>query len=390
MRKISIFGSTGSVGQTTLRVIENDPDAFEVVVLSGHRNAALLAKQVDRFNPRIAVVADADTAQELAEQVNYKSVKILFGQDGLLEAARQQVDVLMSAIVGFAGLAVSLEGSEHANVLALANKESLVCAGTILKETCAQYDTKLIPVDSEHSALYQCLRGEKTSEVERLILTASGGPFLHMSTEQMRVATPQMAVKHPNWDMGQRISIDSASMFNKAMEVIEAKELFDVSPDRIEVVVHPQSIIHSMVGFCDKSIVAQMGPPDMTGAIGFAMNFPQRRPLVQERLDFTKLSRLDFQPVDNLRFSAINLAHRAMSLGPLAGAVFNASKEKGLDLFIAEKIGFLDMAEMVSKALDAYTDLSSGLDDTIDSVIEIDARTRDHVTTIAARGGVNV
>lgn len=390
MRKVSVFGSTGSVGQTTLNVVAKDPDAYQVEVLSGHKNVALLAKQINTFGPKIAVVSDEAAAKELAKAVDTSRTEILFGQDGLRNAASEPVGVMMSAIVGFAGLEVSMLGAQHASLLALANKESLVCAGPLLRRACEYHGTKLVPVDSEHSAIYQCLRGERLSDVERILLTASGGPFLHMSTEQMSRATPQMAADHPNWDMGQRISIDSASLFNKAMEVIEAKELFDLEPDQIEVVVHPQSIVHSMVGYTDRSIIAQLGPPDMTGAIGFALNYPDRRPLPQERLDFAKLSRLDFQPLDSSRFPAVGLAHKAMKTGELAGAVFNAAKEKALDCFISETIGFLDMAVLVEKALQHYDVLADKLDLTLDSVAEIDARTRKYISRVAAEEALYV
>jgi len=237
-------------------------------------------------------------------------------------------------------------------VLALANKESLVCAGGLLRRTCATHGTRLIPVDSEHSAIFQALQGERTAEVDRIILTASGGPFRDWTREAMREVTPAQARAHPNWDMGERISIDSAAMFNKALEVIEAQALFDVNPERIEVLVHPQSIVHSMVGFRDGSILAQLGPSDMRVAIGYALNWPDRRDLPVERLDFARLARLDFGPADAERFPALRLARRVIEMGGLAGAVFNAAKETALDAFLAGRIGFLDMAELVEHVLE--------------------------------------
>ena len=237
-------------------------------------------------------------------------------------------------------------------MLALANKESMVCAGELLKRTCAAHGTRLIPVDSEHSAIFQALQGERIAEVERIILTASGGPFRDWSVKRMTTATPSQAKAHPNWDMGERISIDSATMFNKALEVIEAHALFDVNPERIEVLVHPQSIVHSMVGFRDGSIIAQLGPSDMRGAIGYALNWPERRSLPVERLDFAAIGRLDFTPADPERFPALRLAREVLTLGGLAGAVFNAAKEAALDAFLAGAIGFLDMAVLVEHVLE--------------------------------------
>jgi 1-deoxy-D-xylulose-5-phosphate reductoisomerase len=258
----------------------------------------------------------------------------------------------MSAIVGAAGLAPSLRVAGHGGVLALANKESLVCAGDLLKRTCAAYGTRLIPVDSEHSAIFQAMQGERAETVERLILTASGGPFRDWSARRMGSATPAEARAHPNWDMGERISIDSATMFNKALEIIEARALFDVNPDRIEVLVHPQSIVHSMVGFRDGSLIAQLGPSDMRGAIGYALNWPERRALPVERLDLAAIGRLDFAPPDPERFPALRLARDVLALGGLAGTVFNAAKEAALDAFLARRIGFLDMAVLVEHVLE--------------------------------------
>jgi 1-deoxy-D-xylulose-5-phosphate reductoisomerase len=258
----------------------------------------------------------------------------------------------MSAIVGAAGLAPGLELARHGGVLALANKESLVCAGDLLRRTCDAHGTRLIPVDSEHSAIFQALRGERTAEVERLILTASGGPFRDWSRGRMATVTPAQARAHPNWDMGERISIDSATMFNKALEVIEARALFGVRPDQIEVLVHPQSVVHSMVRFEDGAILAHLGPSDMRGAIGYALNWPERRALPVERLDFAAIGRLDFARADPERFPALRLASQVLELGGLAGAVFNAAKEAALDAFLAGAIGFLDMAVLVEHVLE--------------------------------------
>jgi 1-deoxy-D-xylulose-5-phosphate reductoisomerase len=353
-RRVSIFGSTGSVGQNTVSLLagQGGAEAYDVVALSGSGNVPLLARQAGELRAWIAVTADVEKLPELEAALAGTGVEAAAGPEALCAAAAEPVDWAMSAIVGAAGLAPGLEAARHGGVLALANKESMVCAGDLLRRTCAERGTRLIPVDSEHSAIFQALAGGKATEVERIILTASGGPFRNWTPAQMAAVTPAQARAHPNWDMGERISIDSATMFNKALEVIEAAALFDVHHDAIEVLVHPQSIVHSMVGFRDGSILAQMGPSDMRGAIGYALNWPERRALPVERLDFAALGRLDFAPADPERFPALRLAAEVLALGGLAGAVFNAAKEAALDAFLAGAIGFLDMAVLVEHVLE--------------------------------------
>ncbi len=353
-RRISIFGATGSVGQNTVSLLaeQGGAEAYEVVALTGARNVALLAEQARKLRARVAVTVDPALLEELRAALEGSGVAAAAGQEALLAAAAEPVDWAMSAIVGAAGLAPGLGLARHGGVLALANKESMVCAGDLLRRTCAAHGTRMIPVDSEHSAIFQALRGEAVDEVERLILTASGGPFRDWSLRRMASVTPAQARAHPNWSMGLRISIDSATMFNKALEVIEARALFDINPERIEVLVHPQSIVHSMVGFRDGSIIAQLGPSDMRGAIGHALNWPERRALPVARLDFTALARLDFAAADPVRFPALRLAGQVMAMGGLAGAVFNAAKEAALDAFLAGAIGFLDMAVLVEHVLE--------------------------------------
>jgi 1-deoxy-D-xylulose-5-phosphate reductoisomerase len=357
-RRISIFGSTGSIGRNTVALVEAQGGAerYEVVALSGARNVRLLAEQAIRLGARRAVTSEAERIPELAHALSGTGILVSGGPQAVAAAAAERTNWTMSAIVGHAGLAVSLAAARHGGVLALANKESLVCAGALLKRVCSEHGTTLLPVDSEHSAIFQCLRGERIEEVERILLTASGGPFRTWSRRAMLSATPDQARAHPNWDMGARISIDSASMFNKALEVIEAHEIFAVAPDRIEVVIHPQSIVHSMVGFADGSILAQMGPSDMCGPIGFALNWPERRPLALDRLDFAALGTLEFGPVDTARFPALRLAREVLEIGGLAGAVFNAAKEIALDAFIQRRIGFLDMAILVEHVLNELAD----------------------------------
>ncbi|PIB24652.1 1-deoxy-D-xylulose-5-phosphate reductoisomerase [Amylibacter kogurei] len=354
MRSVSIFGATGSIGQTTLDVISQQADDIEIKVLTGNGNVALLAKQAQQFKPKTVVIADESKHAQLQQLLSGLDISVQAGRDAILQAARIDVDWVMSAVVGFAGFEISLIAAQHCKTLALANKESLVCGGPLLRKTCDEHATNLLPVDSEHSAILQCLNGENLNTVERVIITASGGPFRKYTLKEMRDVDASQAAAHPNWSMGQRISIDSASMFNKAMEVIEAKELFDLSNDQIEVLVHPQSIVHSIVGFNDGNMIAQLGPANMAGAIGYALNWPERAVLDQPRLSAKDLVSLDFSELDDKRFPAVSLARRAIDMGGLSGAVFNAAKEQALDLFLAQRIGFLDMATLVERALDHY------------------------------------
>lgn len=379
-RRVSVFGATGSIGCNTVALLQaqGGAETHDVAVLTGARNAALLARQARALGARRAAVADAAHLPELRAALAGSGILAEGGPEAILAAADEAVDWAMMAIVGAAGLAPSLRLARHGGVLALANKESLVCAGPLLQATCAAHGTRLIPVDSEHSAIFQALRGEAAEAVDRLILTASGGPFRDWPLERMATVTPAEAKAHPNWDMGLRISIDSATMFNKALEMLEAQVLFGVAPAQVEVVVHPQSIVHSMVGFRDGAILAQMGPPDMCGAIGFALNWPERRALPVDRLDFARLARLDFQAADPVRFPALRLAQAAMARGGLAGAVLNAAKEAALDAFLENAIGFLDMARAVEHVLE---ELDAGIGGdaagaTLADVSEIDARAR--------------
>ncbi len=386
MRRISIFGATGSVGQNTVSIVQNHRQAFDVHAVSGAHNIEKLAQIAIALDADLAVTSQTDLLDKLKAHLKDTGIAAAAGREALLSAAADPVDWAMSAIVGFAGLEVSLEIAKHGTTLALANKESLVCGGALLRETCSRSGARLLPVDSEHSAIFQAMNGEKIAQVERVILTASGGPFLHRSLDEMANVTPDEAADHPNWSMGRRISIDSASMFNKAMEIIETKELFDVSGDQIEVVVHPQSIIHSMVGFNDGSILAHMGAADMRFAIGYALYFPERVNAGVARLDFSQLSQLDFLPVDTKRFPAIDIAYKVISKGGLAGAVFNAAKEQCLDLFLDQKIGFLDMADLVNKTLQSMDSFENYDAETMDKISKADKWSRVCVNNLA---GVN-
>jgi 1-deoxy-D-xylulose-5-phosphate reductoisomerase len=350
-RKISIFGATGSIGTNTLDLIRRDASAYDVVALSGAGNIALLAAQAREFSAEIAITALPERLADLRDALSGTGIEVAAGPDAIAEAASRKVDWGMSAIVGAAGLRASMALARHGGILALANKESMVCAGDLLLAECAAHGTRMLPVDSEHSALFQAMNGEDSKALRRLILTASGGPFKDFTIEQMRDVTPEQAVKHPKWNMGQRISIDSASMFNKALEVIEAKYIFACEPAQIEVVVHPQAIVHSMVEYVDHTIIAHMGSPDMRGAIGYALHWPERAPNPIAPLDFATLGSISFASPDERRFPALRLAREALAMGGHAGAIFNAAKEAALDAFIAKKIGFLDMADLVEKTL---------------------------------------
>ena len=388
MKNISIFGSTGSIGSNAVKILLKQKNDFNVVVLTGGKNLKELAKQSILLKPKHIVIADHELLGDLKELLIGHDFDITGGKEALLNAASIPVDVSLQGIIGFAGVECSLIAAKHSRILALANKESLVCAGLLLKQICRDNNTALVPVDSEHSAIFQCLNGENIKTVERIILTGSGGPFLNTKLKDLLNITPNQASNHPKWNMGKRISIDSASMFNKAMELIEANELFDIEASKIEVLIHPQSIIHSMVGFNDGSIIAQLGPADMKGAIGFAINYPNRTELHVERLDFTKIKQLDFVAVDHIKFPSINLAIQAIELGGLAGTAFNAAKEQALDAFLEDKISFLDMYKFVEFALTEYTNNKTDNYTLISEVVGQDSHTRS-VVLKAIEGSIN-
>ncbi len=380
MRRISIFGSTGSIGCNTVDLItrQGGVDAYQVVALTGGRNIESLAGQARELGAEVAITAYPELQQDLEALLAGTSTIVRSGREALIEAACMPVNWAMSAIVGSAGLEPTMKLAQYADVLALANKESLVCAGDLLLEACAKHGTELLPVDSEHSAIFQAMTGHATQDVSRIILTASGGPFRTWSKAELVNATPAQALAHPNWDMGARITVDSASMFNKALEVIEAKYLFGVAPEQVEVVVHPQSIIHSMVEYRDGAIVAQLGAPDMRGPIGYALNYPARSDLPVDRLDFGALGRLDFEAPDEDRFPSLRLAREALEIGGAAGAVLNAAKEIALDAFLDGEIGFVDMAICVEVTLSKLQVQAENIAkiDGIDAIILIDKEAR--------------
>ena len=353
MRSFSIFGVTGSVGESTFDLIcrAGGAEAFRTVALTGGRNVARLAEMARILRAEVAVCADESCLPALRAALAGTGVEVAGGDAAIADAADRPADWVMSAIVGAAGLVPGLRALRHGRTLALANKESLVTAGPLLMATAAAHGARILPVDSEHSAIFQALVGEDISSVERIILTASGGALRDWPLESLARATVKEALAHPNWAMGQRITIDSASMFNKALEVIETREFFDVRPDQIEVIIHPESLIHSMVGFQDGAIMAHLGAPDMRHSIGYALNWPERAPLPVARLDLAQIATLSFRAPDLARYPALRLCREVMATRGLSGAVFNAAKEVALDHFLAGGIGFMDMAGVVEDTL---------------------------------------
>ena len=350
---IAILGSTGSIGRSSLDVIGAMPDRFRVTCLTAHRNTGLLADQIRRFHPRTVVVTDVACATELRAQVD-GTTEVLCGDAALLEVVqRPDVDIVISALVGFAGLHPTLRAIEAGKDIALANKETLVVGGELVMTKVREHGVRLLPVDSEHSAILQCLQGEDIHSINRIILTASGGPFLNTPREEMAAITPARALKHPTWTMGAKITIDSATLMNKGLEVIEAQWLFGLPAERIEVIVHPQSIIHSMVEFLDGSVKAQLGVPDMKLPIQYALTYPERPPSTFKRVDFAELGRLTFQDPDMERFPCLPLAFRAMREGGTAPAVLNAANEAAVGLFLDGRIGFTAIPELIAQAMDA-------------------------------------
>ncbi len=378
MRRVSIFGATGSIGQNTIDLIRRAPDDYDVVALTGATNIEQLARDAINLRADVAVTSDENRLPALRDALAGSGVQAAAGEAALIEAAARPADWVMSAIVGAAGLAPGMEALKQGTTLALANKESLVTAGPLLMAEAKRHGCTILPVDSEHSAVFQGLIGEDIKTVERIIITASGGAFRDTPIEDLANVTVEQASCHPNWNMGQRITIDSASMFNKAMELIETKEFFGVSPDQIETIVHPESMIHALVGFYDGALMAHVGPPDMRHAIGFALHYPDRRKLPVERLDLAKIGQFNFRAPDTARYPALDIAARVMAEGGLTGAVFNAAKEQALDEFIGGRCGFIDMAQAVNRVVDVML-TREGLQNatiTLDSVHDADAMAR--------------
>lgn len=372
-RRLTILGSTGSVGCNTIDLVSRVPDDYVVEALTANRNVKLLAEQARRLRPRMAVVADPAGYAELREQLSGTGVTVAAGTEAVIEAALLPADWVMAGIVGAAGLEPTLASVRRGAVVGLANKECLVCAGAIVMAEIERSGATLLPVDSEHSAIFQVFDFEQAHRVERIILTCSGGPFRTRSREEMERVTPREAIAHPNWDMGAKISVDSATMMNKGLEVIEASHLFPLAPDRIEVVIHPQSVIHSMVEYVDGSVLAQLGTPDMRTPIAYALGWPERMPAPAARLDFAKLGQLTFEAPDFERFPALRLAREALQMGGSAPTILNAANEVAVQGFLEQRTGFLDIARIVERTLEKAPNSRI---DTIDDVRAVDAEAR--------------
>lgn len=374
-RKIAILGATGSIGTSTLDLVERSPERFEVVAVTAATNVEALAEIARRTNARLAVIADESRSQELAELLVGTGCRAAAGKEALLDAAGGEADLVIAAIVGCAGLPPVMGAVEAGKTVALANKEALVTAGALMTDAARSSGATLLPVDSEHNAIFQCLAGSSAEHVARLILTASGGPFRAASAEIIGAATPAQAVAHPNWSMGAKISVDSATMMNKGLELIEAHYLFGLPSDRIDILVHPQSIVHSMVEFIDGSVLAQLGSADMRIPIAYALAWPQRMATPARRLDLAAIARLEFEAPDLERFPALRIAREALEAGGAAPIVLNAANEVAVAGFLAEKIRFPEITRLIHEAV-------SGADydapRSIEDVLEIDRRTREN------------
>lgn len=380
MRSVSVFGATGSIGESTFDLLmgQGGPAAYRTVALTGGRNIARLAEMARALGAEIAVTAYDDCLPDLRDALSGSGVVAAAGAAAIAEAAARPADWTMSAIVGAAGLVPGFRALSHGGTLALANKESLVTAGPLLLKEARRHGARILPVDSEHSAVFQALAGEDLASVEHITITASGGAFRDWPLDRLARATVAEASTHPNWAMGQRITIDSASMFNKALEMIETREFFGIDPARIEVLVHPESLVHAMVGFLDGGVIAHLGTPDMRHAIGYALNWPDRSHLPVGRLDLARAGSLTFRAPDPVRYPALRLAREVMEAGGLCGAAFNAAKEAALDAFIAGRIGFTVMAEVVETVLErlsASGDLGNAPGN-LDMVLEVDRAAR--------------
>jgi len=356
LKNISILGSTGSIGQSTLSVVEKYPDRFKVVGLAAGNNIELLEKQVRRFKPSLASVVNPVSAQKLKQRCADLNISILSGMEGMIQVAGlDEAEITVSAIVGTAGLVPTMAAIRAKKTIALANKEVLVTAGELVMAECRNRGVKLLPVDSEHSAIFQCLHAGANQDIRKLIVTASGGPFRTFSHQDLASVTPAQALKHPNWSMGRKISIDSSTLMNKGLEVIEARWLFDIRPEMIKVLVHPQSIIHSMVEYTDGAVVAQLGMPDMKGPIAYALSYPERLDDVSPALDLAAIGTLTFEEPDLERFPCLAYAYDALRSGGSMPAVLSAANEVAVNYFLEEKIGYADIARVIRSAMDAHT-----------------------------------
>lgn len=354
-RRIAILGATGSIGTQALDVISRHTDMFEVELLTANNNAELLIQQALKFKPNNVVICNGDLYGVVNDALSGEDIKVFAGMESVNALVQgSNVDIVLASMVGFSGLEPTINAIKAGKVIALANKETLVAAGSIVTRLAREYNSPIIPVDSEHSAIFQCLQGEYAG-LEKLILTASGGPFRNWSREEMAKATRVQALNHPNWDMGAKVTIDSASMMNKGLEMIEASWLFNMSPDDIEIVVHPQSIVHSMVQFTDGSLKAQLGAPDMRVPIQYALSYPERVDLDTRRISFPELARLDFFAPDSSRFPAVQLAYSAHRIGGNMACIMNGANEVAVDAFLKDRILFCRIPEIIEKTMEKAT-----------------------------------
>lgn len=385
MKKIAILGSTGSIGIQTLEVVREYKDEIKVTALVAHSNIELIEKQIREFMPEIVCVYDEDKAKQLRENIKDLSVRVETGMDGIVACATlNSTDTVVAALVGMIGILPTIEAIKAGKNIALANKETLVTAGHIIMPLCKEKNIVLLPVDSEHSAIFQALNGEDRENVHKILLTASGGPFRGLKKEALKNITPQDALKHPNWNMGAKITIDSATLVNKALEVMEAVWLFGIPISKIRVLVHPQSIIHSMVEYLDGSIIAQLGLPDMRLPIQYALFYPDRKEMkLGERLDFVRLNQLTFEEPDMETFYGLKLGIKAGEIGGSMPTVFNAANEWAVAGFLEGKIAFLDIPELILRAMDNHTVISSP---TLNEILNIEQQTYDFIEGIVKSG----
>ena len=380
-RRVSILGATGSVGRSTLDLVERSPDRFEVVALTAQSSVDALAYAARRTGAKLAVIADPAHFDSLRDRLEGTNCRVVTGAEGLLEAAAGEAEWVMAAIVGCAGLRPTMAAVEAGKTVALANKEALVTAGSLMIDAAKKSGSTLLPVDSEHNAIFQCLAASSPEQISRLVLTASGGPFREMPMEEMRKASPAQAVAHPRWSMGAKISVDSATLMNKGLELIEAHHLFGLTSDRIDVVVHPQSIVHSLVEFVDGSMLAQLGSADMRIPIAYTLAWPERMETPAKRLSLADIGRLDFEMPDLDRFPALRLAREALEQGGTAPIVLNAANEVAVAAFLDGRIGFCEISVMVAEAL---RQVDTAVPQSVDEVVALDQETRERASALVA------
>ena len=379
-RKIAVLGSTGSIGTQALDVISKHADRFEAYVLVANNSVELLIKQAREMVPEIVVIANKDKYDQLKDALADLPIKVWCGIDAIEEVVRDEnIDLVLTAMVGISGLRPTISAIKAGKAIALANKETLVVAGELIVTLALKHRVAILPVDSEHSAIFQCLNGEGNNRIDKILLTASGGPFRRFTSEQLAKVTKKEALNHPNWNMGMKVTIDSSTLMNKGFEMIEAKWLFDVKPSQIEVLIHPQSIIHSMVQFDDNTIMAQLGQPDMRAPIQYAFSYPERLKLEMEQVDFIKLSKLTFEAPDRDKFPNLNYAYEAIEKGGNVPCILNAANEVAVSLFLEDKVGFYDMSSLIEKAMNKSVFIK---EPSLSDYIECDKETREIIYSL--------